>query len=209
MTEEETQDDETTKNPEPHGQDESPPDRPEGGGPADGEAEQLRKNLAEAQASADLLKDQLLRKAAEFENYKRRTESEFGAVIRNANEGLLLALIPILDDLVRSLDRGKQQKDYDAFYRGIELIYNKFSRILEQQGLVPFDSVGKPFDVDFHEALLQMPKDDVPPHTVIEETERGYKLNDRVLRHAKVIVSSAPEEPARIPNEDNEKQGSD
>ncbi len=156
------------------------------------EVDQLRQKVEELQKLADSNKDMFLRKAAEFENYKRRTESEIGNYIRNANEGLILSLLPILSDFVRSLKAGADKKDYDSFYKGVELIQNKFARVLEMQGLAPFDSVGKPFDVDYHDALLQIPKDDVPPHTVIEEVERGYKLNNKVLKHAKVIVSMSP-----------------
>ncbi len=159
----------------------------------------LRAQLAELQQSAEQYRDQLLRKAAEFENYKRRVESDLGNIVRNANESLIAALLPILNDVARSLAQGKESKDYDAFYRGVELISSKLLRILEQQGLAPFDSLGKPFDVNFHDALLQVPRGDVPPHTVIEEVERGYMLNERVLRHAKVIVSAPAELPADAP----------
>jgi molecular chaperone GrpE len=161
---------------------------------APSEVDQLRQKLEEAQKSAEVFKDQLLRKAAEFENYKRRFEADYINLIKNANEGLIASLIPILNDLVRSLKSGKEQKDYDALHRGIELIHNKFSKILEAQGLVAFESVGKPFDVEYHDALLQVPRNDVAPHTVIQEVERGYKLNDKVLNHAKVIVSAPPEQ---------------
>ena len=156
------------------------------------ETELLKAKVDELQRLVDSTKDQFLRKAAEFENYKRRTENEYGNLIKNANEGLIISLIPILNDFMRSLKAGADSKDYDAFYKGVELIQNKFSKVLEMQGLTPFDSVGKPFDVEYHDALLQIPKEGVPPHTVLEEVERGYKLNDKVLRHAKVVVSSAP-----------------
>ncbi len=149
-----------------------------------------QKQLDEARKAAEGFKDQLLRKAAEFENYKRRSEADYLSVVKNANEGLILSLLPILDDLLRSLKAGKEQKDYDSFYKGIELVAAKFSKTLESQGVAPFDSAGKPFDVEYHDALLQVPRDDVPPHTVVEEVERGYKLYDKILRHAKVIVSS-------------------
>lgn len=158
-----------------------------------GEVEQLRAKLEQAEQAAKSFKDQFLRKAAEFENFKRRSEADYLNLIKNANEGLMSALLPILNDFVRSLKHGREQKDYDSFYRGIELISAKMSKILEVQGLTVFESIGKPFDVGYHDALLQIPRDDVPPHTVIEEVEPGYKLHDKVLRHAKVIVSSAPE----------------
>jgi molecular chaperone GrpE len=171
--------------------DQNPP--PEGAPPPQTEASVLAEKLAEALKAAEQMKDQLLRKAAEFENYKRRTEAEYANLIRSANENLLLALLPVLDDLSRSLKPGKETPDFDAFYRGIELIQNKLIRTLEGEGLVAFDSTGKPFDVEFHDALLMVPRTDVPPHTVVEEVERGYMLNDRVLRHAKVIVSTDSE----------------
>jgi molecular chaperone GrpE len=153
--------------------------------------EQLLKELEEAGKSAQAYKDQFLRKAAEFENYKRRSDAEYLNLVRNANEGLISALLPIVEDLTRSLKAGSSQADGEAFYRGVELIYQKLMKVLEAQGLAPFDSTGSPFDVEYHDALLQVAREDVPPGTVVEEIARGYKLNDKVLRHAKVIVSAA------------------
>lgn len=154
--------------------------------------EQDTGQLDELQKTAAGLKDQLLRKAAEFENYKRRTEAEFHSIVKNANERLLGSLLPIADDLARSLKSCTPETKTDPFYRGVELIHNKLLKTLESSGVVPFESVGKPFDVGHHDALMQVPRSDVPDRTVIEEVERGYMLYDRVLRHAKVVVSSAP-----------------
>lgn len=162
----------------------------------DSSVEELRRSLEEAQKTADGLKDQLLRKAAEFENYKRRAEADRLEFLRYANERLLQALLPILDDLHRSLKSGEEKNDFDSFYKGVELISNKFRKILEAQGLSTFESTGKPFDVDYHDALMQIPRDDVPPHTVVEEVDRGYTLHDKVLRHAKVIVSASAQSQA-------------
>ena len=156
-------------------------------------ADSLQRKLEELQKAADQYKDQLLRKAAEFENFKRRSEADFGNIIRNANESLVSSLLPILDDLTRSLKAGTERQDLDSFFRGVELIHAKLLKSLEGQGLAAFDSVGKPFDVAYHDALMQVPRSDVPPHTVVEEVERGYKFNERVLRHARVVVSAAPE----------------
>lgn len=184
---------------EPNGQEvvkgtnDSSPQSAEGGTDLS-EVSQLRAQLEEAQKNAQFLKDQLLRKAAEFENYKRRTETESLNFIRSANEGLISALLPILDDFVRSLKVGQEAKDFDAFYKGVELILAKLQKVLDHQGVKRFESVGKPFDVDYHDAMLQVPRPDVPPQTVIEEVEPGYMLHGRVLRHAKVIVSSAVDE---------------
>jgi len=150
----------------------------------------VRQQLEELQKTAELHRDQFLRKAAEFENYKRRTEADFGNLIRSANEALVSSLIPILDDFERSLRAGKGARDFDSFAKGVEMIYSKLLKLLEGQGLSTFSSVGEPFDVSLHDALLQVPRPDVPPHTVVEEVERGYRFNDKVLRHAKVVVSS-------------------
>ncbi|MGB5872304.1 MAG: nucleotide exchange factor GrpE [Bacteroidota bacterium] len=151
--------------------------------------------LLEAKKLAETYRDQLLRKAAEFENYKRRTDQDFSNLVRNANENFLLLLLPVLDDMERSLKHGKNQSDPDSFYRGIELIRNKLGTLMESQGLAPFDSVGKPFDVEYHDALMQVPNGEHPKNTVVEEVERGYTLNGKVLRHSKVIVSSGAEQP--------------
>ena len=153
---------------------------------------ELQEKLEAAQKLADTYKDQLLRKAAEFENYKKRSEAEYINLVKSANEGLISSLIPILDDFTRLLKSGKEVKEHESFFKGVELIHSKFVKLLESHGLIPFESVGKPFDVDYHDALMQMPRSDVPPHTVVEEIERGYKLFEKVVRHAKVIVSTEP-----------------
>jgi molecular chaperone GrpE len=140
----------------------------------------------------ETLRDQLLRKAAEFENYKRRSEGEFLALTKTANEGMLLSLLPVLDDLNRSLASGRDPQSHEAFFAGVEMIRAKFLKILEKHGVVPFPSTGKPFDVGFHDALMQLPREDVAPGTVIQEVDPGYLLHDKVLRHAKVIVSAQP-----------------
>jgi len=142
------------------------------------------------QKQLEFYKDQLLRRAAEFENYKRRTENEISNITKFANEILITDLLPIIDDLERSLAAGKEKNNGDSFYKGIELIYSKLMKILEQKGLKPIEALNKPFDVNYHEAMMMMPKDDIEPNIVIQEVEKGYTLHDKVIRHAKVIVSS-------------------
>lgn len=164
----------------------------------DAQVRELKQKLEAAQKLAEAYKDQLLRKAAEFDNYKKRSEADYLNMVKIANERLISSLIPILDDFTRSLKSGREIKEHESLFKGVELIYSKFTKVLELHGLVPFESVGKPFDVEYHDALLQTPRSDVPPHTVVEEVERGYKLFDKVIRHAKVIVSTqqSPETPA-------------
>ncbi len=134
-------------------------------------------------------KELLLRKAAEFENYKRRTENDQLNLLKYAAESLILKLLPVVDDLDRSLLHFNEETNLQKIKEGLQLIYNKFVKTLEDQGVKRIDSIGKPFDVDFHEALMTRPDDSVAPHTVLDEIETGYMYKDRVIRHAKVIVS--------------------
>jgi len=152
----------------------------------------LTEKIVELEKQVAQLKDQLLRKAAEFDNYKRRTENDFASLTKFAGENIIVQLLPVLDDLNRSLKSVKNKAENDPFTKGVELIFAKLSKALEAQGLKTMDVIGKEFNVDFHDALMQMPRADVPSHTVIEEVEKGYLLFDKVIRHAKVVVSSEP-----------------
>lgn len=136
-----------------------------------------------------LLKDQLLRKAAEFENYKRRTENEQLSILKYSAESFITKLLPIVDDFERSLQHMETAKDTDSLKKGVGLIYEKLMKLLNEQGVKKIEAVGKPFDVEYHEAMLQRKDDSVDPHTVLDEIETGYIYKDRVIRHAKVIVS--------------------
>ncbi len=156
------------------------------------EAELLNEKIAELEKQTSQLKDQLLRKAAEFENYKRRTGNDSINLAKFSGENIITQLLPVLDDLSRSLKSGKEKLENDPFYKGVEMIYSKFLKALESQGLTTMETVGKEFNVEFHDAMMQVPKSDVPPHTIIEEVEKGYLLYDKVIRHAKVIVSTSP-----------------
>ena len=135
------------------------------------------------------LKDQLLRKAAEFENYKRRTENDQLNLIKYSAESFIIKLLPVVDDFERSLLHIENTKDSEAIKKGIKLVYDKLTKILTDQGVSKIEAVGNPFNVDYHDALLQKKAEDVPPHTVLEEIETGYMYKDRVIRHSKVIVS--------------------
>lgn len=160
--------------------------------------EELLAQLEEARRQAEQYKDLFLRKAAEFENYKRRIENETSNIVRFANEDLISEILPILDDFQRSLTLSKEKKEFESLYRGVELIYQKLIKILEQQGIKPIETVGKPFDVHYHDALMQEPREDVPPFTILKEVEKGYTFHDKVIRHARVIVSSAPSQPESV-----------
>ncbi len=135
------------------------------------------------------LKDKLLRKAAEFENYKRRTENDQINLITFAAESFIQKLLPVIDDFERSLGHVDEAQDITAIKQGLKLIYDKLMKVLDEQGVKKIEAVGNPFDVDYHEALMQRPDDSVEPHTVLDEMEKGYTYKDKVIRHAKVIVS--------------------
>lgn len=140
------------------------------------------------------LKDTLLRKVAEFENYKRRMDSEISNYIKYASENIIKELLPVYDDLGRSIEsiNKGETKDFETLKKGVTLIYDKFKNVLENEGLKEINSLGKEFDVDVNSALMQIPRDDVKPNTVLEVIEKGYKLKDKVVKHEKVLVSSEP-----------------
>ncbi len=158
------------------------------------EIEKLSAKIEQLEKERDDLKDKYLRKAAEFENYKRRTEQDFAALNKYANEQLIADLLPIIDDFERSLHVSKERREFGPFYKGIDMIYQKLKKLLEAKGVKPIESEGKQFNVDLHDALMQTPKPDAEPNTVVEEVEKGYMYNDKVLRHAKVVVAKEPED---------------
>jgi len=150
------------------------------------------------------LKDKLLRKAAEFENYKRRTENDQLNLLTYAAESFIQRLLPVVDDFERSLQHINEAQEVDAIKQGLKLIYDKFMKVLDDQGVIKMESIGQPFNVEYHEALLQRPDDSVEPHTVLEEIEKGYMYKDKVIRHAKVIVSEDKETGVNDNSENNE-----
>ena len=133
------------------------------------------------------ISDKNIRLLAEFDNYKRRTQEERGNLLKYGGEGLVKALLPILDDLHRTLETDGKTKAR-TILEGVELIMSKLDKTLEEQGIVVFDSVGQDFDPELHEALMSE-KSDKGDNVVLKEFEKGYRYNDKILRHAKVVVS--------------------
>lgn len=167
------------------------------------EIDQLNVKIAELENNLTFYKDQFLRTVAEFDNYKKRTDNEYANFVRYANEQFIEKLLPVVDDFERSLkalgemtakESDTNTKGNQSLARGVELIYNKLKKVLESHGVAPMEVVGKPFDPNYHDALMQVETSDYPHHTVIQEVERGYMLRERVIRHAKVIVSASPAE---------------
>lgn len=154
-------------------------------------AEEIK--IKELEAKLSEMQDQYLRKAAEFDNYKRRTDAEKAEFFAYASERLMGELLPVLDDFDRTMDSFDKNHDPEALKKGIDIVYDKFRAVLAKQGLKLMDSNGKPFDVNLHEAILQQPSADAEPDSVLDTVEKGYFMKDKVLRHAKVIVSAKPE----------------
>lgn len=152
--------------------------------------EELQKRIEELEKESNEWKEKFLRKAAEFENYKRRTENDQLNLLNYAAESFIKKILPVVDDFERSLEHINDSNDYEKLKEGVQLIYNKLIKVLEEQGVKKIEAVGKPFDVEYHEALMQREDPSVPPHTVLDELEKGYMYRDKVIRHSKVVVSS-------------------
>jgi len=134
--------------------------------------------------------DRLLRVQADFDNTRKRLEREKQDFVKFANEGIILELLNVLDDLERTVDLAQSKhQDLSAFLKGVEMILAHLYEMLKEYGVKPIDAQGKLFDPNYHEALMQAENKDVPEHTILEELQKGYLLNDRIIRTAKVKVS--------------------
>ena len=151
--------------------------------------ETIEDKLAKSEAEVADLKDRLLRQMAEFDNYRKRTMKEKAEIILNGSAGVVTDILPVIDDLERAIANSAKSEDYNALKEGVELIYNKLMHTLEQKGLQKISPKNEPFDTDFHEAIAMIPapSEDLKGK-VLDCAIDGYKLNDKVLRHAKVAV---------------------
>lgn len=134
--------------------------------------------------------DKLLRLQADFDNTRKRIDRERQDFVKFANEGIILELLNILDDLERTVDLAQSKhQDLPVFLKGVEMILAHLYEMLKEYGVKPIEAEGKLFDPHYHEALMQAEDKDVPEHTILEELQKGYLLNDRVIRTTKVKVS--------------------
>jgi molecular chaperone GrpE len=149
----------------------------------------VEEQLEAANAEIASLKDQLLRKIAEFDNYRKRTIKEKTDLILNGGEKTIITILPVIDDFERALKNMKNADDVNAVPEGVELIYKKFIDILGKQGVSIIDTKEADFDVDLHEAVAQLPAPTPElKGKVMDCTLTGYKLNEKVIRHAQVVV---------------------
>jgi molecular chaperone GrpE len=145
--------------------------------------------MQEAEEKAREWKDKYLRISAEFYNFRKRTLKEKSDLLRTGNEDLLKKILPVVDDFERGIDTIDKSTDLDALRTGIHLIYNKFSEFIKQQGLKEIEAKEQPFDLDFHEAMTKIPAPtEELKGKVVDVLEKGYFLNEKVVRYAKVIV---------------------
>ncbi|MCL1607473.1 MULTISPECIES: nucleotide exchange factor GrpE [Mediterranea] len=152
--------------------------------------EKLQQSLDEAEARITDLQDKYLRLSAEFDNYRKRTIKEKSEIIKTAAEKTITAILPVLDDMERALLNMQKSDDAQALREGMELINAKFLKILSQEGLNKIETEGADFNTDFHEAIAMIPApSEDQKGKVLDCVQTGYKLNDKVIRHAKVAVA--------------------
>jgi molecular chaperone GrpE len=153
------------------------------------EAELLKEQLEKSAERTKETEDRLLRLAAEYDNYRKRTAKEFEYLCQNANENLISKLLDTLDNLERALDSAKDSNDFESFHKGVELIYAHLKELLEKEGLKEIEAVCQPFDPNYHEAVTQCESEEHEEGIVADQMCKGYMLNEKLLRPSKVVVS--------------------
>lgn len=151
--------------------------------------EELGKELEEANATIEDQKDKYLRLSAEFDNYRKRTMREKAELILNGGAKSITSILPVIDDLERAVSTMQTATDVEAVKEGVELIYSKFLSILGQNGVKAIETKNQPLDTDYHEAIAVIPApSEEQKGKILDCVQTGYTLNDKVLRHAKVVV---------------------
>lgn len=153
------------------------------------EVETLSQDLDRVSSELEETKDKFLRGLADFDNYRKRVNREREQLVRCANEDLIKRLLEVVDNLERALAAASDTHDLEAFKKGVELIYQHLKDVLTKEGLCPIACLGEVFDPNFHEAVMALEKDGEEPEKVIEEVQKGYTLDGRVIRPSKVVVS--------------------
>jgi len=157
------------------------------------ELEELKKKLEQKEKEAKEYYDRLLREAADLENFKKRAAKDKEEWTKFANEDLIKAILPVIDNLERAVNHAEKVLDTGVMIEGVRLTVRQILQTLNKFGLASFESVGKPFDPSVHEAMLVVESDQHEPNHVVEEFQKGYLLNNRLLRPATVSVSKLPE----------------
>lgn len=151
--------------------------------------EKLQKELDDTKAELEKSKKEYMFLLAEFDNFRKRTLKEKSELIKNAAEGAMKDLLPVLDDFERAIQATSESNDVESIKEGVNLIYNKFVKYLEQKGVKSIESQDADFDTEYHEAVTTFPTDDESKKgKVIDTVQKGYVMNDKVIRHSKVVV---------------------
>lgn len=146
--------------------------------------------IAELEAQVAAQKDQYLRLYAEFDNYKKRTLKEKAELIQTAGKNVLEQMLPLIDDVERAMASVKTVESVDGVKEGVDLIYNKFVKFLDSNNVKEIETVGLPFNTDFHEAVAQVPMGEDKKGVVIDCTQKGYVMGEKVVRFAKVVIGA-------------------
>ena len=151
--------------------------------------EKLQNELETTKESLEKEKKEYMFLLAEFDNFRKRTLKEKAELIKNAGENAMKELLPVVDDFERAMQAAEESSDIDSIKEGIILIYNKFMKYLEKNGVTPINSTDADFNTEFHEAVTTFPTDDKSKKgKVIDTVQKGYMMHDKVLRHSKVVV---------------------
>jgi len=164
----------------------------EGRDDMDSDIEALKQEIEELRKSAEDTQNSYMRVLADFDNYRKRQREEVSRLSDLAREQLLLRLLPIVDNFDRSVEAAEAEHSYDSLVEGVSLTLRQMREMLEKEGLEPIKAVGQEFDPEFHEALMRVETDEYPENTVLDELEKGYTLNGKVIRPARVRVAVSP-----------------
>lgn len=163
------------------------------------QTEILKEDIERLEEERDELNNRLLRKAAEFKNFRRRMEREKRRRHEAGKVAAIRPILSVLDDFERSIDAARDLGDaddleaaYESLKGGVEMVFEKFQDELQSLGVEPIDAEGEPFDESVHEAMMRQPSNDAEPGTVLQEIRKGYTMGDRVIRHSRVVVAAEP-----------------
>ena len=158
-----------------------------------GPVTKLKENISQKEIELKELKDKYLRALAELDNYRKQIEKELDDRKKYGMVEFFMSVIPVLDSFSRALSGGEMNNDFDNFYKGVEIIHRQLRDALKSLGLVEFSGLNETFDPSRHEAVATVETDEKPENTVIEEISKGYMIDDRIIKPAKVYVSKQKE----------------
>ena len=166
--------------------------------------EQLQAELDKARGETKAHQEQYLRTLADMENLRKRTQREKEELSKFANENILREILPVIDNLERAVDHAEQAQSSDGLLEGVQMTLTQFNQVLDRFGVKPVESLGEEFDPNLHQAMGQLETEEYPANTVAQQMQKGYQLNERLLRPAMVMVAKEPEAHNDQPTETDE-----